>query len=47
MKAHFSNVGQCQGVLVRVGGWEWEHRHRSRRREKGMGKGRKGITFEM
>lgn len=41
VKTRFPNVGDCQGVEVRVGGWEGEHLYGR------MGEGAKGITFEM
>jgi len=48
VKAHFPDVGESQGVEVRVGGWEWEHPHpKQGERKGGMGEGGKRIAFEM
>ena len=49
MKAHFLNIGECQGSEVGVGRWEGEHPHRNRGRrieERGSGEEtRKGDSI--
>jgi hypothetical protein len=42
VKAQCPNVGECQDVEARVGGWLGEHFHRSREIEDGIGDFRRG-----